>query len=380
MSLIDKSNLLEYYENGQLETYKSFSIDSPNTFNFCDIEKKSVGGLPLVSYRKGENLQVTFTEDTHALVIGATRSGKTTSFIIPTILLKGKQKQKDNMLITDPKGELYTKCAESLRAEGYKIVLLNFRDYNNSECWNPLTPIFRKYQDMTNIENNISTLKDKGKYYNTFNKKVFQAQEELNREVERERAILYKSIQDDIDNLAQKIITVENKRDPYWELSSKELFKAFVYAMLEDSIKEQDNEHKITEDNFSFRTILDIYDTFNFETGNSIDRGYFSKRAKSSKAFALAKATILANASNTRLCILSSFEAKMAPYRDVVANLITSCNTFDFDSLILGNKPVAIFISYRDEIKTSYFVIQQYIVSVYTKLIELANQNKNLCL
>ncbi|MEG1964033.1 MAG: type IV secretory system conjugative DNA transfer family protein, partial [Clostridia bacterium] len=226
MSLIDKSNLLEYYENGQLETYKSFSIDSPNTFNFCDIEKKSVGGLPLVSYRKGENLQVTFTEDTHALVIGATRSGKTTSFIIPTILLKGKQKQKDNMLITDPKGELYTKCAESLRAEGYKIVLLNFRDYNNSECWNPLTPIFRKYQDMTNIENNISTLKDKGKYYNTFNKKVFQAQEELNREVERERAILYKSIQEEIDNLAQKIITVENKRDPYWELSSKELFKA----------------------------------------------------------------------------------------------------------------------------------------------------------
>ena len=97
-------------------------------------------------HRNGRLEQVYSADESHVGVIAATRMGKTTSYVIPTIVSFAKQKEKRSMLIADPKGELYRKTAATLKEQGYKVMLLNFRNYRNSECWNMLTPIFRKYQ------------------------------------------------------------------------------------------------------------------------------------------------------------------------------------------------------------------------------------------
>ena len=43
--------------------------------------------------------------DTHTLVIGATRSGKSRSIVLPTIGIEGLA--GENMVVSDPKGELH---------------------------------------------------------------------------------------------------------------------------------------------------------------------------------------------------------------------------------------------------------------------------------
>lgn len=378
MSIISKANILQDYENAVMETYKSYSAQSENTFPFTELGNTSIGGLPLIVQRHGTQLYETFTEDTHALVIGATRSGKTTSYIIPAIFSKACQKRKDSMLITDPKGELYSKCAAVLREQGYKIILLNFRDYQHSECWNPLTPIFRKYQKAIHINEDITAIKSVGEYYNEFKGKIFKNQKSLTEEVNREQQLIFDDAANDIDCLACNIMPTLNTKEPYWEDCARQYFTAFIYAMLEDSVPSEKNINPITEDNFSFRTMLNIMGSFTYGMDDGGDGGYFTSRDKNSKAYLLAKEPIIANAPNTRACIISSFNSKLGIYREVVSNLITSCNTFEMDELVSSDQPVAVFISYRDEVKVSYYVIQQFITAAYTKLIEIANQKNEL--
>lgn len=73
----------------------------------------------------------------HSLVIGATGSGKTQTVILP--LVHSLAKAKESMIITDPKGEIYEKTSNMLRSRGYQILLLNFRDPQNGNAWNPMS-------------------------------------------------------------------------------------------------------------------------------------------------------------------------------------------------------------------------------------------------
>lgn len=378
MSIIEKANLLEGYENARLESYKDYSFESDNTFRYSELGKKSKGGLPLIIQRKDGELCETFTEDTHALIIGATRSGKTTGYIIPTIYSKAHQKRQDSMLITDPKGELYAKCSNMLREQGYKIILLNFRDFKHSECWNPLTPIFDKYQKSLQLEDSIAVKKTKDGFCQCFNGREFYSVSELEQELEIERQLIMEDVGNDIDAVASSIMTVTSN-DPYWDSSAQQLFKAFLWAMLEDSAPDEDNPNPITKDNFSFRTIFRIMASFTFSKKNENgDRGYFTARPESSRALQLAKEPIISNGDVTRMCVLSSFNTKIAPFKESIASQITCCNTFEMEELVSGEKPVAVFVSYRDEAKVSYVVIQQFITAAYTKLIEIANRSANL--
>ena len=165
MNIINDTDLLRDYESAKLVRYDSYGPDSENTYAFDELGEKSVGGLPLVSVRANGRLYITFTPDTHVLVLGSTRSGKTTGYILPTIFIKAHQKRKDSMLITDPKGELYAKSAEMLGRQGYKVVLVNFRDYKHSEFWNPLTQIFRKYRRAAECADRVRVVKTSDKEY-----------------------------------------------------------------------------------------------------------------------------------------------------------------------------------------------------------------------
>ena len=80
----------------------------------------------------------------HSLVIGATGSGKTQGVILPTVYSLAKA--KESMIITDPKGEIYEKTSNLLRARGYQILLLNFRDPQNGNAWNPMSLPYQMYK------------------------------------------------------------------------------------------------------------------------------------------------------------------------------------------------------------------------------------------
>jgi len=79
------------------------------------------------------------SSDTHCLVIGATRSGKSRRIIIPTIWALGRR--DENMVVTDPKGELYSRCSTYLEKQGYEVVRIDLRDPYKGLRWNPLQPV-----------------------------------------------------------------------------------------------------------------------------------------------------------------------------------------------------------------------------------------------
>jgi type IV secretion system protein VirD4 len=70
-------------------------------------------------------------------VFGGTGAGKTASYVIPNIL----NTKNKSIVLTDPKGELYEKTSEIKRQQGYNVRLINFKDLEVSDRYNPFTYI-----------------------------------------------------------------------------------------------------------------------------------------------------------------------------------------------------------------------------------------------
>lgn len=77
--------------------------------------------------------------NTHSLVVGATRSGKSRTIVIQTILnlaLAG-----ESILVSDPKGELYDYTALFMKELGYETLVIDFKNPLKSNSYNFLQPI-----------------------------------------------------------------------------------------------------------------------------------------------------------------------------------------------------------------------------------------------
>ncbi|WP_338631754.1 VirD4-like conjugal transfer protein, CD1115 family [Clostridium baratii] len=94
--------------------------------------------------RIGENI---FLDDspTNNLIIGTTRSGKGEMFILPTIDIYSRAKEKASLVVNDPKGELYLNTKKSLEDRGYEVYALNLVNQLNSMSYNPLELILEAY-------------------------------------------------------------------------------------------------------------------------------------------------------------------------------------------------------------------------------------------
>lgn len=101
-----------------------------------------VGGVPL-AYDAQRKLMAIDSSDTHTLVWGSTGSLKTRCVIEPAVKIIGKS--GESMIINDPKAEIHNRCAAELKEEGYKIIVINIRDPELGNAWNPLAIPYRFY-------------------------------------------------------------------------------------------------------------------------------------------------------------------------------------------------------------------------------------------
>lgn len=81
----------------------------------------------------------TVDDDTHVLIIGTTRSGKSRRVIMPTIWHLGRC--GESMIINDLKKELHPITRDYLKRQGYEIITLDFRNPATGNRWNILTPV-----------------------------------------------------------------------------------------------------------------------------------------------------------------------------------------------------------------------------------------------
>ena len=107
------------------KTLRSVSISDSQTLD--------AGGLPIISDGSRACIDVS---DNHCMIFGASGFKKSICVFMPLICFLAKA--GENIVVTDPKGELYTRTASFLKRLGYRILVLNFRDYNG-EGFNPLS-------------------------------------------------------------------------------------------------------------------------------------------------------------------------------------------------------------------------------------------------
>ncbi|MDA3845319.1 MAG: type IV secretory system conjugative DNA transfer family protein, partial [Vallitaleaceae bacterium] len=119
-------------EKGQ--SFRHFEMDKTGN------TKLPSGGIVLGKKQQGLSEHIYYVEDdTHVLCIGATRSGKTRSFVLQSIGALGLA--GESMIISDPKGELYSYTFPFLEKKGYEVICIDFKNPLKSNRYNFLQPV-----------------------------------------------------------------------------------------------------------------------------------------------------------------------------------------------------------------------------------------------
>ena len=299
------------YEYKEFEKVKSVELTA---------EKSDAAGFPLV-YDKKKNLVYVDDGESHSLVIGATGSGKTQMVINPLVNILAKK--GESMVITDPKGEIYEKNGEMLRALGYDVIVVNFRDPQNGSCWNPYTLPYKYYKEGN---------QDK-------------ANELLN-------------------DMAINIATDEKADDPFWTNSAADYLTGLSLGMFEDA----------KEDEISISTVNLMMTVGEEKIGASTyAKEYFKAKDPASPAAINALGTVNAP-QDTKNSILSVLKQKIKVFA-VTQNLAEMLSRSDFDMETIGQRKTAVFMIIQDEKTTYHALATIFVKQCYESLIAVAQKN-----
>ena len=284
-------------------------------------EKTNAAGVPLAIDMKKNQIWVDNGEY-HTLVIGSSGSGKSRCIVKPLVNLLAKK--GESMIITDPKGELYTSAANRLKELGYNVIVLNFRDPSHGNAWNPLTLPYQ-YQKMGNKDKSTELLDDVA----------------LN--------ILYDP---------------NNKGEPFWEKSAADFFSGLALGLFQDAKEDEININSIN-----------VMSTVGEERlgASNYTKEYFTMKGEASSPYIFASNTINAP-SDTKGGIMSTFRQKIRLFASR-ENLSEMLSHSDFSLLDIGKQKTAVFIVIHDEKTTYHALATIFIKQCYETLIDVAQEN-----
>lgn len=135
------------YDEPKTNWTKKSELESKLTYiRFGDEKGIAVGGIPVIS--NGEEGYVD-TSDNHCVIYGNSGAKKSTCLYMPTICTLAKS--GENMVISDPKGELFARTSEFVKHQGYRIIVANFRDYD-CDAYNPLHYPARLWKEIGDVD------------------------------------------------------------------------------------------------------------------------------------------------------------------------------------------------------------------------------------
>lgn len=275
----------------------------------------------VVLINDGKRMWVDNSEN-HTLVIGITGSGKTSAVIDP--LIYSLMKHKESMIMTDPKGELYKRHSNHLKARGYDIIVLNFREPQSGNAWNPLSLPYKLYK-----EGNV----DKAT--------------EL------------------VDDIGKNILKDKEAQDPFWQDSASDYFSGCALGLMQDATEE--------ECNISSINIMTTAGEDKFGANSTYIKEYFQMKGEDSSAYVFASNTIN-SPTETKGGILSTFRQKIRIFASR-ENLSEMLSYSDFEMADIGKKPTAVFIIIHDEKTTYHALATIFIKQAYETLIDVAQSN-----
>lgn len=339
MSSIYKKSVSERYRNYFAQSdsftrpYARYFMDRL-TFQKAETAKPwdtGVAGVPLFWSPTNRTIVSDHT-DSHTLVVGPTGSKKSRLIAMPQVRILGSA--KENMIISDPKAEIFHRTASFLNDQGYQIFTLNLRAPNLGNCWNPLAIPYQ-----------------------------FFCQGEIDR--------AYEFVNDIAENL---IHSGEINTDPFWDNSAGSFFFGLTLLLFKYC-----KEHNLGAENVSIRNVIELRHRLMMQTPQQAKQrpSILWSYAKSDPIIASSLVGTVETALDTQGGIISTFDQKVRMF-SIQPNLMEMLanSTIDLDSM--DKKPTAIFVILPDE-KTGYhalaslFIKQSYEYLIFRAQSETSN-------
>lgn len=423
MSITDKylqsyisAHLENSYEINYTEIPESLGLE---TYFYDELPNTEVRGYPLASdfaapdgsvysmteyeklsaaKKKECRLRYHFLPIEHEIYLGTTGSGKTTGCIEPQLRAISSQKNKPNIFVTDPKGELFNHNAEHMKKMGYRTFVLNFKNTTRSNKWNPLSDLLEVVRQIKGVrasspehctgripdgvpKNAPSSAFVSGRYY-MFDGKAFPTlamAKQMKKVKENDLNVELSSL---INSLGNTFIKVESTKDPTWEKAAQDQVKGFLQAMCDYLL---DPFSGFTEDMFTIYTMTQLF--------NVLRRGMMRRSDSRSRpdvfTHPLIKnlprqtqnmfASVFASSPITMLSHLSVLGNSLGPWCKPHIYALTTGNDIElFDEK--DDSPFAIFVITRDYEASDYDIAALFVDWVYRNMVEYAEacaeQNK----
>lgn len=402
------------------------SKEIAKTFKKEKIYSIKEAGFPVYFEKKNNQFESVYFDNVspHWLLIGSTGSGKSATVVLPECIMFATAKEKESLIITDPKGEIFSKTSSIFKNNGYEnIITIDFRNPHLSTHINIMQPIIDEWkihcvyeeklfysvcylfhilqidfeqiivneQYKNNIKityklddyiieyilNNIDAIKDKLESEDFFD----LLKEKVDKSINNSELLNYiKQYQNQssssqaeatrlINNLADLIFAEKETKDPFWLNSSKNLFKGIAGVFLEDYESGLIPENKINVSSikkFQNSSLLKENQIYLQRNLNTREYGTISKDYLTS---------ILSASENTYKSITAVFGEKMQIFDDLNVENITSSSDFEISSLV--DKPSVLYIIVPDEDKSYYQLVTIIVGILYKELTKIANMPCN---
>ena len=336
-------------------------------------------------------------------------------------------RNKRSIIVTDPKGEIFSKTSQIFKDNGYtNILTIDFRNPSLSTHINILQPTINEWKKHCLYDEKLFTCMchlfyrlniDYEKYIinESYRLKIqnenclddyissyfLDKLDEINDTLESET--FFKTLNDKLDfdiknisinellsyikdyqnrssthqaevirlvsNVADLIFTEKETKDPFWLNSAKNLFKGICGIFLEDYQNGLIPESKINATSikkFQNSSLIKENQLYLQRNLNSREYGTLSKDYLTS---------ILSANENTYKSITAVFAEKMQIFDDLNVENITSTSDFEFSSLV--DEPSVLYIIVPDENKSYYQLVTIIVGILYKDLTKLANSPQN---
>ncbi len=315
-----------------------------NTFKSIN-NNDNIGILVKSKINFKKELTFNLINNTHGLVVGTTRSGKTVNLVAPQIQIFAKSKVKPSFLIIDPKKELYDKNSKVLKDNGYNIMVLDLISPLKSKRFNVLNKIYLKYKKLIELQ------------------KIENVTDDLLVKIEA----LKINISADINDLFIELIPESNNSDSFWKNKARNLLIGLLYGRLEDMAEAENIE---SQKEVTFSQILSIINSDKEELKN-----YINNRPRTSECYMRCAEIINSEAETTKGGIISQATEILEMLCEKGIKYISSGNDFSFKKI--NEEPTAFFLIVPDENKSRYIYANLVIKSIYKTLLELSRKFKN---
>ena len=360
------------------------------------LPETKIEGFPIGSYRNSDGeLEFAFATEkpnTHIINIGTTGSGKTTGFVEPGLRAVSSKKNKPNIFITDPKGELFERNAAHLKRQGYRIYLLNFKDVLHSDCWNPLLELFDTYISQKGMKNRVAYVDDRKKLKDyrmcgrieefkngfwVYKGGAYPTEKKALRVYENELAHILSETSDLAHQMVHTLIpdTMQSKTDPSWIMGAQDILSGFIYAMLEDALDERSGFGRDKMNLMNMQEYFDVVRTEVVGQGRTLlnvrKLAHKTKRHTSINRMR----SYFENSATTSRCYLGVFRNAMQGWFN--SKIFTICNGDTIKLERADPRPFAIFLITRDFEKSDFTIAGLFIDWVYRKMLEKADNSRN---